>query len=160
VENIFCPVQILNSQLCETALKRSKRIHRKGEGGRGVSYNVDQRYNSCLLFSVRYFTRLSVASFTCAVGAGDGLFSRLVNSGEVGVGAACLTSEGTSVLSSPITCKNYQMEWNMINNRRLYDLFSSPSAVGQMSRGYNGLHTNLGLKTSKCRTLVIKSIGK
>jgi hypothetical protein len=27
VENNFCPVQILNSQLCETALRR-RRIHR------------------------------------------------------------------------------------------------------------------------------------
>lgn len=86
--------------------------------------------------------------------------SRLVNSGEVGVGATCLTSGGTSVLSSPITCKNYQIEWNIINSKRLYDLFSSPNAAGQMSRHDKGLDTNLGLTTSKCRTLVRKSIGK
>jgi hypothetical protein len=120
---------------------------------------MDQRYNSTIAFSIAYFTRLSVASLTCAVGAGDGLFSRLVNSGEVGVGATCLTSGGTSVLSSPITCKNYQMEWNTINNKRLYDLFSSPSAAGQMSRGdKRGGHKP---KTkNKCRTLVRKSTRK
>jgi hypothetical protein len=115
---------------------------------------MGQRDDSPLLFSVGYFTTLSVASFTCAVGAGDGLFSRLVNSGEVGVGATGLTSGGTSVVSSPITCKHYQTEQKTLNNNRLYDLLSSPSTVGR-----NGLDTNLGLKASKCRTLVRKSIG-
>jgi hypothetical protein len=109
---------------------------------------MDQIYNSPIVFSAGYYTKLSVASFTCAVGAGDGLFSRLVNSGEVGVGATCFTSGGTSVLSSPITLRNYQTEWNTINNKRLYDLFSSATAAGQMSRSDNGLETYLGLEAS------------
>jgi hypothetical protein len=41
--------------------------------------------------------------FTCTDGAGDGLFNKLVNSGEVGVGAIGLTSGGVSLVSSPIT---------------------------------------------------------
>jgi len=40
----------------------------------------------------------------CAVGAaGEGLFNRLVNSGEVGVGTTGFTSGGTSLVSSPVT---------------------------------------------------------
>lgn len=124
-----------------------------------VSHIMPQRYKSPTAFSVGHYTRLSVASLTWAVGAGDGLLSRLVNNGEVGVGAACLTSAETSVLSSPITCKNDQIEWNTINSKRLYDLFSSPNAAGQMSKHDKGLDTNLGL-TSKCTTLVRKGIGK
>ena len=50
----------------------------------------------------------SAVTTTCAVGAaGEGLFSRLVNSGEVGVGTTGFTSGGTSMVSSPVTCKNY-----------------------------------------------------
>ena len=53
-------------------------------------------------------TKQSAVTPTCAVGAaGDGLFNRLVNSGEVGVGTTGFTSGGTSLVSSPVTCKNY-----------------------------------------------------
>jgi hypothetical protein len=76
-----------------------------------TEHNTVKRYNSTLLF-------LEVSgSFTCAVGAGEGLFSRLVSNGEVGVGATGFISGGASVVSSPITCKNYQMEWNPTNNK-------------------------------------------
>ena len=54
------------------------------------------------------FTKQSAVTTTCAVGAaGEGLFNRLVNSGEVGVGTTGFTSGGTSLVSSPVTCKNY-----------------------------------------------------
>jgi len=53
-------------------------------------------------------TKQSVVTTTCAVGAaGEGLFNRLVNSGEVGVGTTGFTSGRTSLVSSPVTCKNY-----------------------------------------------------
>jgi hypothetical protein len=52
-------------------------------------------------------TKHNAVTSTCAVGAGEGLFNRLVNSGEVGVGTTGFTSGGTSLVSSPVTCKNY-----------------------------------------------------
>jgi hypothetical protein len=52
-------------------------------------------------------TKQSALTSTCAVGAGEGLFNRLVNSGEVGVGTTGFTSGGTSIVSSPVTCKNH-----------------------------------------------------
>jgi hypothetical protein len=53
-------------------------------------------------------TKQNAVTTTCAVGAaGEGLFNRLVKSGEVGVGTTGFTSGPTSLVSSPVTCKYY-----------------------------------------------------
>jgi hypothetical protein len=86
--------------------------------------------------------------FTCAVGAGDGLFSRLVNSGDVGVGATGLTSAGTSGVSSPITCKRYPREQKTVIISDCMISFHVLSIVGGNVKGSQWAGRKPGIKTS------------
>jgi hypothetical protein len=71
-------------------------------------------------------TQQSGVTPTCAVGAGEGLFNRLVNSGEVGVGTTGFTSGGTSLVSSPVTCDNSIHNTGPLSNLTHY---SSPATT-------------------------------